>query len=462
MLFLQQSFFHREQTGGLMEKDASKLQKAWRFIRQDIWRIRRTHLPPGKSFILKLVRVLILSIRGFDEDKCQLRASALTFYSLISIVPVAAMAFGIAKGFGFEKLLEAQLKSKLAGHEDILDKVMEFSNALLANTQGGLIAGVGLVVLFWAVLKVLGQIEESFNDIWGVKEKRSLGRMFGDYLSLMLVCPVLLILSGSMTVFVTTQVNLILEKFTILGGFAPFLLWLLKLLPYTLMWGLFTFLYLFMPNTKVRLSSGLLAGIVAGTTFQIVQWVYITFQVGVVKYNAIYGSFAALPLFLAWLQLSWLIVLYGAELSFAHQNEDTYEFEPDALQASHRLRMLLALRITQDLIRRFAAGEKPSTAGEISNRLEIPIRFVNDILFELVRSRILSPAIVPENGERAYQPARDIDSLTIRFVLDALEERGINRLPFTDGPEFTALASRLEAFGKAMQALPDNQPLGNT
>ncbi|HOX15820.1 MAG TPA: YihY/virulence factor BrkB family protein [Smithellaceae bacterium] len=170
------------------------------FIKNDIWRIRHTNLPRGKSFFLSPLRVLILSIRGFDEDKCHLRASALTFYSLISIVPVAAMAFGIAKGFGFEKILEAQLRSRLSGQEEVLNKVIGFSHSLLDSTRGGLIAGVGLIVLFWAVIKVLGQIEGSMNDIWGIKEGRSFGRKFGDYLSLMLICPVLIILSSSVTI----------------------------------------------------------------------------------------------------------------------------------------------------------------------------------------------------------------------------------------------------------------------
>lgn len=369
------------------------------------------------------------------------------------------MAFGIAKGFGFEKILEEQLRNKLAGHEEILANVIQFSHSLLENTQGGLIAGIGMVVLFWAVLKVLGQIEYSFNDIWGIKERRTIGRMFGDYLSLMLVCPVILILSGGVTVFVTTQVNLIMEKFTILGSFSSLVFFLLELLPYILMCGLFTFLYIFMPNTKVRFSSGLLAGIITGTTFQIVQWAYITFQIGVVKYNAIYGSFAALPLFLVWLQLSWLIVLYGAELSFAHQNVDTYEFEPDALQASHRLKTLLSLQITQHLIRNFTRREKPLTAREISNQLEIPIRFVNEILFELVKSNIVSVTEIEGDGEHRYQPALDINVLTIQYVIDALEQRGINTMPFTHTPEFATLSASMETFGKTIEKLSDNKLL---
>lgn len=429
------------------------------FIRRDIWRIRGTGLPPGKSFFLKLARVLILSIRGFDEDKCQLRASSLTFYSLISIVPIAAMAFGIAKGFGFQKVLEEQLREKLAGHEDILANVIQFSDALLANTKGGLIAGIGLVVLFWAVVKMLRQIEVSFNDIWGVREKRTFGRMFGDYLSLILICPVILVLSSGVNVFITTQVSLILEKFAILGSFGPIIFFLLKLLPYTLMWTLFTFLYIFMPNTHVKFSVGLIAGIITGTAFQVVEWAYITFQIGVAQYNAIYGSFAALPLFLVWLQLSWLIVLYGAELSFAYQNVETYEFEPDALAASHRLRTLLSLHITRYLVWRFARGEKPATARDISNQLEIPIRFVNDILFHLVRSDILSLARTEGSEEQGYQPARDINTLTVQYVVNAMDKRGLNQTPFTQSSEFAALSASLETFDQAIERQPANKLL---
>jgi membrane protein len=319
------------------------------------------------------------------------------------------------------------------------------------------IAGVGLIILFWSVLKVLGQIENSFNDIWGIKQRRTIGRMFGDYLSLMLICPVIIILSGSLTVFITTQVTLITEKVAILGNLSFLVFLLLKLLPYTLLWGLFTFLYIFMPNTKVRFSSGLLAGVITGTIYQVLQWGYITFQVGVANYNAIYGSFAALPLFMAWLQLSWVVVLYGAEISFAHQNVDTYEFEPDARQASHRIKTLFSLQITHHLIRNFIRREKPLTDRDISNQLEIPIRLVNEILFDLVKCRIVS--VTDTEGERGYQPALDINALSIQYVIDAMEQQGANTMPFAHTPEFETLSVLLETFGKTIERLPDNKLL---
>jgi membrane protein len=231
------------------------------------------------------------------------------------------------------------------------------------------------------------------------------------------------------------------------------------LLPYGLLWGLFTFLYIFMPNTKVRFSSALLAGIIAGTTFQVVQWAYITFQIGAAKYNAIYGSFAAFPLFLIWLQLSWLIVLYGAEVSFAHQNVDTYEFEPDALQASRRLKKLFALQMTHFMVKTFAAGEPPATARQISHHLEIPIRLVNEILFELVKSNLLSATESDREGERGYQPARDIHMLTIQHIIEALEISGLNALPFAHSPALAALSDALETFGHTLEKLPANKLL---
>lgn len=429
------------------------------FIKGDIWRIRLQDLPRKKSFFIKQLRIFLLSIRGFDEDKCQLRASALTFYSLISIVPVAAMAFGIAKGFGFEKLLEKHLLEQFSGQDEVVIKIIDFAHSLLASTKGGLLAGIGVIILFWAVIKVLGNIEDSFNDIWGIKESRTLGRKFSDYLSLMLLCPILIIMASSLTVFITTQVTLITEKIALLEMFSALIFFVLKLLPYCLIWVLFTFLYVFMPNTKVRFSSGLLAGIMAGTIYQVLQWAYITFQVGAAKYNAIYGSFAALPLFLLWLQLSWLIVLFGAEFAFAHQSVDTYEFEPDSLHISDHFKRILSLQVCHALVVNFAKGEKPSTAEEISHKMDIPIRLVHQIIYELKESHIITDVNIPEREELAYQPARDINSLTVKFVIEALERRGVDSIPVTRAAQLEVLSATMESFSKMIERSPENKLL---
>ncbi|MCJ7693578.1 MAG: YihY family inner membrane protein, partial [Sedimentisphaerales bacterium] len=390
------------------------LSKVIRFITTDIWRIHLKNYSPTKSFFIRQLRIIVLAVRGYGEDKCKFRASALTFFSLLSIVPVLAMMFGIAKGFGLEKRVEQQLFKRMEGQEEVMAKIIDFSNSLLENVKGGFIAGVGVVFLFWIIIELLSNIESSFNEIWGVKTGRSFGRKFSDYLSVMLVCPILLVLSGSITVAISSHIRLIIEKIPMFSSIGPFVFFLLKLLPYCTIWFIFTFIFIFMPNTKVRLRSGLLAGIVAGTIFQIVQWIYINFQIGAARYGAIYGSFAALPLFLIWLQVSWLVVFFGAELSFAHQNVDTYEFEQDCLGASYSFKRLISLLLARTLVQDFCEGRKASNASELAQRLEIPIRLVREVLYELSEASVLSKSVGVDDKDPSFQPGRNVEKLTIK------------------------------------------------
>ena len=442
-----------------MQKVGVTISKIISFIKTDIWRMSLKNLPRTKSFFIKQLRIVLLVIRGFDENKCMLRASSLTFYSLLSIVPIAAMAFGIAKGFGVEKLLEKQLMEKLPGQEEVLIQIITFAHSLLENTKGGMIAGIGVALLFWAAIKLLGHIESAFNDIWEIKESRTFGRKISDYLSIMLICPILVIMSSSATVFLITQFTLITEKVALLGMFSPIIFFILDLLPYCLIWVLFTITYILMPHTKVNIRSGLLAGIVAGTIYQIVQLVYINFQVIIAKYNAIYGSFAALPLFLMWLQLSWLIVLFGAEISFAQQNVDTYEFEPDCQRINSFFKRLLSLQIAHILIKNFSEGKKPLTAAEISHTLEIPIRLVRQILHELVESGTFSDTNTGEYKDLAYQPARDINLLTIKYIIEALEQRGVDSIPVAQTKGFKILSEALQTLRDTIDKSPANKLL---
>ncbi len=435
------------------------LHKLINFIKTDIWRIRLKDIPKKKYLIIKPLRVFLLSFRGFNEDKCQLRASALTYYSLLSIVPVFAMAFGIAKGFGFEKLLQTQIMEKLPGQEAVLKQVIDFAYTLLENTKGGVVAGVGIAVLFWTVIKVLGNIEKSFNDIWGIKETRKISRKLTDYLSVLLICPVLIIVSSGLTVFITTQITFITEKISLLGYVSPLIFFLLKFLPYSIIWVLFTFIYVFMPNTKVNLKSGVLAGVVAGSIYQVVQWAYIAFQVGAAKYNAIYGSFAALPLFLIWMQISWLVMLFGSEIAFAHQNVEMYEFEHDCLNTSYSFKRLMSLRTAQLIIKNFSQAMSPLTAIEISHILEIPVRLLRDILYELEQGGVISEVKVLDSREIAFQPARDPHSLTIKNVIDALENKGVDNIPITKSKELQAISEKIQKFGENFEKSPMNQLL---
>ena len=440
----------------LKNKVHGKISDVSQFLQADIWRFRADKLNPRKSFWLTQLRILLLAVRRFSEDKCELRASALTFYTLLSIVPVVAMAFGVAKGFGLEKILETQLLAKLEGQPEVAERILGFARTLLENTKGGAIAGVGVALLFWSVIKVLGNIESSFNDIWGIKKARSFGRKLADYLSVTMICPVLLIAASSVTVLLTTQITSMLERLSFLGYAAGVIIFLLRLLPYAVIWILFTFMYVFMPNTKVQLKSGLWGGIAAGTVYQLVQFAYIKFQIGVSSYGAIYGSFAALPLFLVWLQLSWLIVLFGAEVSFARQNVAAYEFESDCSKLSQSFQRMVALLITQHCVKAFIDGKHAPTAEELSRTLEIPIRLARATLFELTEAKVLSEVFTSEGGDMAYQPGCRLEELTVAKILARLDRQGLEAIPIGEMEKLDKLRDIVRRLDDAMEKSPAN------
>ncbi len=437
----------------------AKIKSAYQFVMTDVWRIHSGDLSFKKLFFLEQLRIIILTIRSFRNDNCVLRASALTFYSLLSVVPVAAMAFGIAKGFGFEKFLEKWLFESFPGQDEIISQVIIFANSYLETTQGGMIAGVGLALLFWSVVKVMGHAEESFNVIWCVDQGRSFGRRFNDYLSIMLLGPFLMLLSSSANVYITSQIAIITEKIALLDMFSSIIFSLLKLTPLLLIWIMFSIMYILMPNTRVKLQAGVIAGFIAGVAFHLVQWGYIAFQIGAARYNAIYGTFAALPLFLIWLQLSWIIVLFGAELSFSIQNVHMHGFKEDVKRISPAFGKLLALRICALIVRGFTSSEKPLSAHRIAEILDMPIGLAHHILDRLVESDVLSIVSTREDKEPAFQPARDAALLTIHAVVEALENSGVDQLPVARTDELKTLSDSLEALNASLEKSPDNKLL---
>jgi membrane protein len=440
------------------------LNKIKVFFNTTLWSMALTKKSGRQRAWIKLLRVLALAVRGFREDKVSLRASALTVFTLLAVVPLVALAFGIAKGFGLKAYLEDQIRSMVAGadlpgQEQMLDQIIQFANSFLDNTSGGIIAGIGLVILLWSVFKVFSNIESSFNAIWQIRKARSWFRKFSDYFSLMLIGPIAVILSSSAMIFIQTQIEQIIERLEYLNFLSPIILVLVQMIPYVLIWLLFTFLYVFMPNTRVRFRSALIGGLVAGTAFVITQDVFINFQIGVSRYNAIYGSFAALPLFLIGMQISWLIVLFGAELSFADQNLQKYEFESDIDNMSIYSRKLIALVITHLLVQNFTKAEEPLTAEQISHRLRIPIRLVRKILFDLVECRILSEIVSPNTKERAYQPGQDVDNLTTAYVLEQLEHHGKDHEIALDHQAHSRIKRIVEEFSEKMKETEASKPL---
>jgi len=442
-----------------MNKLKNLITSIFKFITDDIWNVNLKTLPKRRAFFIRQLRIIVLGVKGFRQDKIQLRASALTFYSMLSVVPVLAMAFGIAQGFGLEKLLEKQITAAMEGFDGedmILDKILTFTHSLLSTTKGGAIAGVGFVLLLYSVIRLLENIEISFNDIWGVKKARGWIRQLTDFLTLMIISPILIVLSSSATVYVTTQISQITQSLEILHSVRPYILMTFHLVPYILIWLLFTILYQIMPNTKVKFSSALVGGIIAGTFFQLLQWGYITFQYGVSRYNAIYGSFAALPLFIVWMQFSWLIILMGAKVAFANQNVDRFEFIAETEQMSISFKRLLALSVSHIIIKRFVKGEAPLTLIDITKRLEAPAKFVKQIINDLMEARIIVEIKTNLEKESPYQPAQDPNKLTVKYILNAIESHGFTTSDLSDAEEVKVLAQSLDEFDSIISKSQSN------
>jgi membrane protein len=433
-----------------------RIMQGVRFLEKDIWQIPLRELPRGRSILIKQLRILLLALRGFNEDKVSLRASALTYYTLFSIVPIVGLAFGIAKGFGLETYLEGQLQAALQGREEVFNWIMSFSKSILETTSGGMVAGVGLLILIYTIFMVMHNIETSFNDIWQVKKSRDWTRMLSDYFAMMFIAPLFLILSGVATVFLNTQVSQFSENIRFLGFLSPVLYFLMNLVPYLLIWVMLTILYMIMPNTKVKFSSALVAGIIAGTLFQLVQWGYIYFQVGVSRYNAIYGSFAALPLLLLVMQISWLVVLFGAELSYANQNVENYEFESESQNISPLNKKILSLYVMQMLISFFREGVTPPDSSKIGHKLEMPNKLVRSIINDLVEVKLVNEIKVNSSKEVGYQPALDINQISIQMVMERLDRKGIDFMVVKNTEALTALKASIESFGKKLEASNQN------
>ena len=429
------------------------------FLKVDIWRIRIKDLSRTRAFFVESLRIIILTVRGILEDSAHLRASALTFYSLLSIIPVLAMAFGIAKGFGFEDALEKTLAQAFEGQQQFVEQAVGFAHRLLEDVKGGLVAGIGIVILLWSVVKIISHIESAFNHIWGIDKPRNLGRRITDYLALVFICPVLYLVSTTGTVIITSQAEIFIKEIGLLGTVGPVLYFFIKMTPYVAFWILFTFLYIFIPNTNVRFKSGLLGGVIGGTMYAVFQWGYIHLQVGVAKYNAVYGSFAALPLFFIWLQYSWLIVLIGAEISFSHQNAETYEFEQDTLNVSHAFKILASLRVAHLIVKHFGKREKRLDATQIARELDLPIRLARQILNDLVDAGVLSEAISEEGNTIGYQPGVDTDAMTIMYVIEAMEQYGSTALPITRSEDHTKIVASLKEFRKLIEESDANRLL---
>ena len=390
------------------------------FLLDEIWRVTDDEVSKKRGMIYNALKIVTLSIKEFAERRIVNMASALTYSTLLAIIPILAILFAIARGFGFANLLEDQFRVTLQGQALTAETILSFIDSYLSHAQSGIFIGVGLIMLFYTVLLLTYNMERTFNYIWQVKKQRTLYRKITDYFSMLFLLPLLILLSSGISIFISTFMKNIAE-FALL---APVVKFFVRLTPFVLTWGMFTALYIFMPNTKVKLKYAILPGILAGSGFQFFEYLYIGSQIWVSRYNAIYGSFAAIPMFLLWAQISWSICLYGAQLSYVAQNIRNFSFSKETENISRRYHDFLCILIMSLICKRFQTDLPPYTAETLSDEHKIPIRLTRIILYELQDINMIFETPVNDDEEMAYLPSVDINQLNVAMLLKRLDKTG--------------------------------------
>lgn len=444
------------------------------FVTKDIWSFELYQKGPLRRAIANTVKVVVIAVRTFLDDKVMTKAAALTYSTLFAIVPILALIFAVARGFGFENVLNTLIEegivhtdSTLAVNDGILntdslniayhsgasmDSIILYSDAMSSDTlstsapiaestggngtlktvmqfidgymkyvSSGAFIGIGLLFLLFSVYSLADGIEANLNSIWHVKKSRRMGRKITDYFSLILLIPIGIICLCGMSVLASKILSQ-MEGFQLLGGFAKFIIE--DALPYVLAGLILTGFYIFMPNTKVRFKYAIIPGIIAGCLFQVLQNLYFNGQFSLSSYNAIYGGFAALPLFLLWLNVSWAIILFGCELAYVSQNNDNFNYfkEPDKISRRHE--DFYSLMVMACICKRFNRHETALTRKELADELHIPLRYVVSALDTLTDSNLLETVLQNDEREPAYVPATDTKQLTVVKVLSSINNCG--------------------------------------
>lgn len=397
---------------------AARATSVWAYWSEGIWEDHRTTLK------VNTIKTINLTVKTFLSTDLQSKACAMTYRTLLAMVPALALVFAIGRGFGFQNLLQSQLYRYFPSQHKALEMAFSFVDSCLAQASEGLFVGVGIVFLLWTIVSLLDSVEETFNQVWGVTIDRSIFRKVTDYLAICIILPVLMICSGGLQIFMSTAIQRVLPFEFV----TPLLEFALDCLSFVFAWLFFTGAYMLIPNTKVKFKNAFPAGAIAGTAFQALQWLFVTGQLYVSKYNAIYGSFSFLPLMLIWMQLSWLITLAGALICCSAQNISMFSFNRQITNISEDYKRKVSIAILSVAIKRFAAGDKAITPIEIATQSNIPTRLATVVVEHLLDCGLLV-RIVPKGEQEVsddlpVQPALSIDHYTLSYVISTLGNFG--------------------------------------
>ncbi len=396
-----------------------------RMFDRDIWRVSDSRLPWQQRLWVGLARRTVITVDGFLQNNLTSYAAALTYSCMLAAVPVLAIIFAIARGFNFGSVIEEQLRQNISLSPDIADTIFNFIDSYLAHTHSGIFLGFGLIMLLYTVVMFTSNIETAFNTIWRVRSSRNIYRRTINYVTTFVILPLLIIVTSGFSVFMITLTGLF-SDYVILSSTMEFVI---QTAPIMLWCIAFVVLYKMMPNTHVHWTAALVPGIIAGALFQLLQYLYIHYQIVLSSYNAIYGTFAALPMFMLWLNISWIICLAGAQMSYANQSVDEYAFTKESQNMSRCDHDSLCILLLTTIGHRFAEGMPPHSTHTLAHETGLPHSVVQGLLYELTAVGLLSEANDETGLHQHYLPKLDIHRLTINIILHRLDNQGKGRIP---------------------------------
>ncbi len=418
----------------------------WDYLSNGIWRDTRN------VWWVNILKTLNLSIKSFLDTELQAKARALTYRTMLAIVPALAMLFAIGRGFGAQTVIHDQLLQFFPAQEDTINQGLTFADSYLNQTGKGLFVGIGIAFLLWTLISLVSSVEDSFNKIWAVKQGRSLWRKITDYTAMFMILPVLMVCAGGLSLFVHSALHELLSV-----EFSPLVHFVLQAGAWVFTWLFFTAVYILIPNTRVKKTNALIAGIIAGSGFRLLQWLFISGQVYVSRYNAIYGSFAFLPLLLIWVQLTWVITLGGSVICYASQNIFRFSFQSEINSISQAYHRKVALALAASVVQNYVNGKPAPTPLSLSAAYGMPSQLVSMTTDILIDAKILTRVVIDDKDDNfGLQPAIDPKLLTIGYVLTRLDTFGRNNFIDKFDSNFKGVNSVVDNISRQVSQTADN------
>lgn len=396
---------------------------------------------------VRLIKTINLAVGSFMDRGLQIKSMSLTYSTVLALVPAIAMLVAIGRGFGFQDTLQNELYVYFPSQAKAISTALQFVDSYLKEAASqGIFVGIGFIFLLWTIISLMSNIENAFNSIWDIRKDRTFIQKVTDYIAICLMVPILMVCSSGLSIFMSTTIA---DKIHI-PFLTPMLDTMMETVPFLLCWIAFTVSFAVIPNTRVTFKYAAISGAICAVAFQFLQLLFVNGQIYVSKYNAIYGSFAFLPLLLIWLQLSWLILLSGCVLTYALQNVFTYDFLQNSDKITPNCRRGLQLAVMSVITSRYIETEKPLDSASISIHYQLPIRIIHRICSDLEKYG-LAYEVKMEDNKTGYVPARDPEKLSVAQVLDTLDNSGeISSIPGF-GTRFPEVVRTLKKLNEAIQ-----------